>query len=69
MYSSTTMAPITTPMAAISSGSKVLLNLSIQSVVSVFLPAYVDAIAFVIFVLVLLVRPWGILGERNVEKL
>ncbi len=40
-----------------------------QSVVSVFLPAYVNAIAFVIFVLVLLVRPWGILGERNVEKL
>ena len=40
-----------------------------QSVVSVYLPAYVNAIAFVIFVLVLLVRPWGILGERNVEKL
>jgi branched-chain amino acid transport system permease protein len=40
-----------------------------QSVVSVFLPAYVNAIAFVIFVLVLLVRPWGILGERVVEKL
>ncbi len=40
-----------------------------QSVVSVFLPAYVSAIAFVIFVLVLLVRPWGILGERVVDKL
>lgn len=40
-----------------------------QSVVSVFLPAYVNAIAFVIFVLVLLVRPWGILGERVAEKL
>lgn len=40
-----------------------------QSVVSVFLPAYVNAIAFAIFVLVLLIRPWGILGERNVEKL
>jgi branched-chain amino acid transport system permease protein len=41
----------------------------LQGVVSVYLPAYVDAIAFVIFVLVLLVRPWGILGERVVEKL
>jgi branched-chain amino acid transport system permease protein len=40
-----------------------------QSVVSVFLPAYVNAIAFVIFVVVLLIRPWGILGERVVEKL
>ena len=40
-----------------------------QSVVSVYLPAYVNAIAFVIFVLVLLVRPWGILGERVAEKL
>jgi branched-subunit amino acid ABC-type transport system permease component len=35
----------------------------------VYLPAYVNAIAFVIFVLVLLVRPWGILGERVAEKL
>lgn len=40
-----------------------------QSVVSVYLPAYVNAIAFVIFVLVLLVRPWGILGERVADKL
>jgi branched-chain amino acid transport system permease protein len=41
----------------------------VESLATTFFPAtYKDVIAFVILILVLIFRPWGLMGERIQEK-